>query len=42
MKLFKNGNIQITGVKTIMSKKAIDFLIEQIKHICGKHDADRT
>lgn len=41
MKLFKNGNIQITGVKTICNgKKAIDFLIEQIKHVYAKHDAE--
>jgi TATA-box binding protein (TBP) (component of TFIID and TFIIIB) len=34
MKLFKNGNIQITGVKNIeKGKDAIDFLIEIIKTI---------
>ena len=41
MKLFKNGNIQITGVKTIGNgKKAIDFLIEQIKRMYTQHDSD--
>ena len=39
IKLFKNGNIQITGVKTISNgKKAIDFLIEQIKRMFFEHD----
>lgn len=34
IKLFKNGNIQITGVKNIDNgRKAIDFLIEKIKHL---------
>lgn len=34
IKLFKNGNIQITGVKSIdKGKKAIDFLIEKIKYV---------
>lgn len=40
IKLFKNGNIQITGVKSIDNgKKAIDFLIEKIKHLY-KYDND--
>ena len=39
IKLFKNGNIQITGVKSIPNgKKAIDFLIEQIRHANMKYD----
>lgn len=34
MKLFKNGNIQITGVKSIeKGKAAIDFLISMIKNM---------
>lgn len=34
IKLFKNGNIQITGVKSIDNgRKAIDFLISKIKDI---------
>lgn len=34
IKLFKNGNIQITGVKSIeKGEKAIDFLIEKIKYV---------
>ena len=39
IKLFKNGNIQITGVKSIeKGKKAIDFLIEKIKYIQTKNE----
>lgn len=41
IKLFKNGNIQITGVKTISNgKKAINFLIEQIKRMFFEHDQE--
>lgn len=40
IKLFKNGNIQITGVKSIPNgKKAIDFLIEQIRHANVTYDS---
>lgn len=39
IKLFKNGNIQITGVKSIeKGRKAIDFLIEKIKYVQSTND----
>jgi TATA-box binding protein (TBP) (component of TFIID and TFIIIB) len=39
IKLFKNGNIQITGVKDIeKGRKTIDVLIDIVKNIYNKHD----
>jgi len=39
IKLFKNGNVQITGVKSIeKGEKTIDFLIEIIKNVYEEYD----
>lgn len=41
IKLFKNGNIQITGVKSIQNgRKAIDFLISKIKQVHIKYNSE--